>query len=299
MWLTLAICSAFLLGIYDVCKKQASHKNGVLNVLLYATSISTLFFLPLILSSLFGWHLAEGTIFEMHQGTAEDHIWLFIKCLIVTVSWISGLLGLKHLPITTASTLKATRPVFILLGSILIFGERLNLYQWIGIIVSIFSLWMLSISSKREGIAFKNNKWIWCMFASIIAGVASAMIDKRIMGWMSPIFAQSWSNLYIAVILAVITLICAICKNKMYEKFTWDWNILLIAVFLTISDFLYFFSLSCEGSMLSIVSMLRRSSVIVTFICGAIFFKEGRIKEKAFALLILLIGMAIMVFGSR
>jgi len=295
----MAIGSAFLLGIYDVCKKQASLHNGVLNVLLYATSISTLFFIPLILSSLFGWGLAGGTILEIEQGTLTDHLWLIIKSIIVSISWISGLLGLKHLPITTASTLKATRPVFILLGSILIFGERLSLMQWTGIIVAIVALWLLSLSSKKEGIAFKNNKWIWCMFAAIISGVVSAMIDKHIMAWMSPLFAQSWSNLYISLIMGVTTLFCFIRKNSMYEKFKWDWYILLIAVFLTVSDFLYFFALRSEGSLLAIVSMLRRSSVIVTFIFGAIFFKERRIREKAAALTILLISMAILVFASR
>jgi len=46
------------------------------------------------------------------------------------------------------------------------------------------------------------------------------------------------------------------------------------------------------------VSVLRRSSVIITFILGAIFFKEKNLRSKALALLILLIGMVILVFAS-
>ena len=298
MWLTLAICSAVLLGVYDVAKKQASRKNGVLDILLFATGITTLFFTPFILSSIFGWHLAEGTRFEIGQGTSKDHLLLAGKAVIVTVSWITGLLGLKHLPITTASTMKATRPVFILLVSLLVFGERLNLLQWTGITVSIAALYMLSVSSRKEGIAFAHNKWVVCMFVAILSGVASAMLDKYIMTWMSPMFAQSWTNLYITIILALTILVSDILNGRR-EKFHWDWNILLIAVFITVSDYLYFFALSCDGSMLSVVSMLRRSSVVVTFIIGAWLFKENRLKEKAAALIILLTGIAILFVGSN
>ena len=298
MWLTLAICSAVLLGVYDVAKKQASRRNGVLDILLFATGITTLFFLPFILSSLFGWGLAEGTRFEIEQGTSRDHLLLAGKAVIVSVSWITGLLGLKHLPITTASTMKATRPVFILIVSLLVFGERLNLWQWTGILVSIAALYMLGRSSRKEGIAFTRNKWVFCMFAAILSGVASAMLDKYIMTWMSPMFAQSWTNLYITAILAL----CIAVSNLLHggrEKFVWDWNILLIAVFITVSDYLYFFALSCEGSMLSVVSMLRRSSVVVTFLLGAWLFRENRLKEKAAALIILLAGITILYFGSH
>ena len=299
MWLWMAICSAFLLGFYDVFKKKASQNNGVLSVLLFATGISTVCFMPLILSSLFGWGLADGTLLTMGHGEPTDHLWLVLKSTIVTISWITGLLGLKHLPITTASTMKATRPVFILLGGILIFGEKLNLNQWIGIVTSIVALYLLGRSSRKEGIVFSNNKWVWLMGVSIISGAASAMIDKNIMKWMTPMFAQSWSNFYITVILAATTGICSLARGSLLEKFHWDWYIFLIALFLTISDFLYFFALSVEGSMISVVSMLRRSAVIVTFLCGVIFFKERRIREKALALAILLTGMAILVFGSR
>lgn len=299
MWVWAAVLSAFLLGIYEVEKKQASAVNGVLHVLLYATAIGALFFLPLILSSIFGWGLGDGTVLEMQRGSLTDHLIIIGKSFIVTVSWILGLFALKNLPITTAGPIKATRPVFILLGSILIFGERLNAWQWTGVVISIVALYLLSVSSKSEGVDFAHNKWVFCMFGSVAAGVVSALIDKAIMTWMSPIFVQSWCNFYIAVMMAVIVLVCRMTGNKLYEEFHWDWTIVWIAVFLTVSDFLYFYSLTDKNAMISVVSLLRRCSVIVTFVAGAIFFKEGNLKSKALILLLLLVGAAILVFGSR
>ena len=298
MWIWTAVLSAFLLGIYEVAKKQASYVNDVLHVLLYGTAIGALFFMPLILSSIFGWGLADGTVLEMQKGTLSDHLLIIGKSLIVTVSWILGIFALKNLPITTVGPIKASRPVFILLGSMLIFGERLNLWQWVGVVISMAALYLLSRSSKSEGVDFAKNKWIYCMFGSVFSGVISALIDKYIMTWMQPIFVQSWCNLYITLMMAAIVLISRISDSKVYEKFRWDWNILLIAVFLTASDFLYFFALTDSNAMISVISLLRRCSVIVTFIAGAIFFHEGNLKKKAIDLFLLLVGAAILVLAS-
>lgn len=299
MWLWAAVGSAILLGFYDVFKKEASTQNGVLHILLHATALSTLFLMPFILSSLLGWGIGDGTVFEMQRGTPYEHLLVFIKAIIVSLSWITGLIGLKNLPITTAGTIKASRPVFVLLGSILIFGERLNLWQWVAIVVALFALWLLGHTSKKEGVDFARNKWIFCMWVAVVTGVISAMMDKHLMSSLKPMFVQSWCNFYIVVIMAIIVLAGRFGHSKYYQPYHHDWAIWLIAIFITASDFLYFLSLSSSGSMLSVVSMLRRSSVIITFICGALFFKEKNLRSKGIAMVILLIAMAILVFSSR
>lgn len=281
MWIWLAVGSAFMLGIYDVAKKQSLKRNSSLNVLLFATAFSTVFLSP--------W---------LSTGSLQDHLHIMLKAVLVTVSWIAGMEGLKRLPITIASTIKASRPVFVLLFSLLLFGERLNIWQWSGTIIALMALFMLSLSSKKEGIDFVHNKGIAWMALSVVAGVASALYDKHIMGFMEPLFVQSWGNLYITVLLAFIVLADYLKERDKFQKFTWDWTILLIAVFITIADALYFFSLKDEGALLSVISMIRRSSVIVTFICGALIFKEVNVRRKAIDLLVLLAGMALIVFGS-
>lgn len=299
MWLWTAVGSAILLGIYDVFKKQASTRNDVLHILFYATAISTCFFVPLMLSSLFGWGWADGTVFEVPRGSLNDHLLVFVKAIVVTVSWITGLVGLKNLPITTAGTIKASRPVFVLLGSILIFGERLNLWQWAAILTAMFALWLLGRTSKKEGVDFVRNKWVFCMWAAVITGVISALMDKHLMGSLKPMFMQSWCNFYIALILGCTLLAERLFHSRYYKPYRNDWIILLIAVFITMSDSLYFLSLYSSGSMLSVVSMLRRSSVIITFVFGAVVFKERNLRSKGLALLILLAGMTILLFSSR
>ncbi|MBQ3723616.1 MAG: DMT family transporter [Bacteroidales bacterium] len=281
MWIWLAVGSAFMLGIYDVAKKQSLKRNSSLGVLLLATAFSTLFLSP--------W---------LSAGPLQDHLRLLVKAALVALAWISGMEGLRLLPITIASPIKASRPVFVLLFSILLFGERLNAWQWAGTVLALAALYILSLSGRKEGIRFRSNKGIAWMVVSVAAGVASALWDKHIMASMQPLFVQSWCNLYVTVLLALITGVTWLRDKAHFQPIRWDWNILLIAVFITASDALYFFSLKDSDALLSVISMLRRSSVLVTFVLGAILFKETNIKNKAIALLVLLAGMALIVFGS-
>ena len=281
MWLWMTVGSAVLLGLYDVAKKKALAHNGVLWVLLAATALSALFLCPFLTA-----------------GTWEDHVQLMVKAVLVTTSWVSGMIGLKLLPITTVSTLKASRPFFVVIFSIILFGEMLNVWQWIGVALALLALTMLSVSSRKEGIRFLKSKGVAAMAVSILAGVASALFDKYIMRQMEPLFVQGWANIYITVLLALCVLVKGIADGKERERFHWDWNLLLIAVLITAADMLYFFSLNADGALLSVISLLRRCSVVVTFVLGAILFKEKKIKEKALDLTILLAGMGFLLYGS-
>lgn len=301
IWLWTSILSALLLGFYDVAKKQSLRKNGVFDVLLYATAISTLFFLPLLLSSLCGWGLGSGTLFDVPKGELRDYLLVASKAVLVAASWIFGILGMKHLPLTTVGIIKASRPVFVLLGCIFIFGERLNPVQWGGVLIAMAALFLLGRSSRNEGINFAHNIWIYCMAGSVLFGVLSALYDKYIMSQLNQVFVQGWGNFFLTVFFAIAVLLNAASerkKNGVVHRFQWDWSILLIAFFVTVSDFLYFYSLTCDGSMLSVVSMLRRSSVVITFACGAMLFKEQNIRAKALEMVLLLVGMALLLFGS-
>ena len=141
MWVWLTIGSAFLLGFYDVAKKQSLKKNGVLYVLLSATALSTVFLSPFL-----------------HPGPLNHHLLLIIKGILVTSSWVSGLAAMELVPLSTLSTIKASRPVFVLFFSLIIFGEKLNAFQWAGCVTAIAALVLLSRTSSREGISFTNDK---------------------------------------------------------------------------------------------------------------------------------------------
>ena len=279
----MALGSAVLLGLYDVTKKLALSKNSVLNVLLAATALSTLFCSPVLVTQ---------------PGTWMDHLSLVMKAVLVTASWVSGMVGLKMLPITIVSTLKASRPFLVVVFSIILFGERLNLWQWGGVVLALIAVVMLAGVSNAEGIRFSRNKGIWAMALSILAGVASALYDKFIIQGMEPFFMQGWSNFYITLLLCLCVLFKKRHDGEAFKKLQPDWMLLAIAVLITAADALYFLSLKQDGALLSVISLARRSSVIVTFAVGAIFFKEKNIKGKVAALSVLMCGIVLLLIGS-
>lgn len=282
MWVWFSVCSALLLGLYDVAKKQALKRNGVLVVLFCATALSTVFLIPFF-----------------SAGALKDHLQLVLKAVLVSSSWISGMVALELLPLTTVSTIKASRPLFVVIFSIILFSERLNGWQWAGVILVLAALFLLSRSNRKEGITFTSNKGLVCMIISVLTGAGSALYDKHILSHLEPLFVQSWANLYITILLALILFADSIRKKESLKgMFSWDWMLLVIAVLITVSDALYFYAVKDEGALLSVISMIRRSSVVITFIFGAVLFKEHHIKDKAIDLIILLAGVALLLFAS-
>ncbi len=299
MWLLLAFLSATLLGFYDAFKKQSLKDNAVLPVLFLNTIFSSLVFLPFILVSVAAPTALQGSLFYVPSASWQAQGLILLKSFIVLSSWILGYFGMKHLPLTIVGPINATRPVMVLVGAMLLFGERLNLYQWVGVLLAIASFFMLSRSGKKEGIDFKHNRWILFIVLAAVMGAVSGLYDKYLMKQLPPMLVQAWYNLYQVLIMCPVILLLWMPLRKKSTPFNWRWTIMLISLFLCAADFVYFYALSLPGSMVSIVSMVRRGSVVVSFLFGAWVFREKNLKSKAVDLILVLIGMFFLYLGSR
>lgn len=299
MWLLLAFLSAALLGFYDVFKKKSLKDNAVLPVLGLNTLFSSLIFLPFILISACKPEWLQGSMFYVPAAGWEVHRFILVKSFIVLSSWVLGYFGMKHLPLTIVGPINATRPVMTLVGAMLVFGERLNLYQWVGVTLAIVSFFMLSRSGRKEGIDFRHNKWIFCIVLAAFLGAVSGLYDKFLMARFDRMVVQSWYNIYQLFIMGSVLMLLWWPKRKTTTPFRWDWCIICISIFLAAADFVYFYALSLPGSMISIVSMVRRGSVIVSFLCAAMLFREKNLKSKVVDLILVMIGMFFLYLGSR
>lgn len=305
MWVFLAFVSAFFLGFYDIAKKKSLNGNAVLTVLFCNTIFGALIFSPFVIISTASPQIVEGTIFNASliagygEGTAatplQAHLMVILKTFIVLGSWIMGYFALKHLPITIAGPVNAIRPVLVLIGAVLIFSERLNLIQWLGVGISLLSLFLLSLSGRKEGIDFRTNKWVFILFGAVIMGAVSGLYDKFIMKMLPPLFVQSRFNIYQVVVMGTILLIM---NRHTSVKFEWRWWIPLISIFISIADFAYFYSLSFDDALIAVISMIRRGSVIVSFAAGALLFREKNLKAKAMDLGLILLGLGLLCWGS-
>lgn len=290
MWVILAIVSALCLGFYDVMKKLSVDGNNVIGVLFLNTLFGSMLMLPVIITGVCNGNYGLG-------NTLAGHGAILIKSVIVLSSWLLGYAGIKHLPLTIAGPVNASRPVMVLVGALLIFGERLNAWQWVGVVLGFTSLYFISRVGSKEGVSFKANKWVWMAIGSTLMGAISALYDKYLLTRYEPLEVQAWYSLYQFFIMGVALWII----HRLYGDSTplrWRWTIPLISVFLTVADLAYFYSLSVTGSMIAVVSMIRRGSVIVSFFYGVIALREKNFKLKLVDLTILLIGLTFLVIGS-
>lgn len=292
MWVALALISATCLGFYDVMKKLSVRGNDVLTVLMLNTVFGALFMSPFLL----------GGIVEGNYGFGNEvagHLQILLKSVIVLGSWLLGYFAIKHLPLTVQGPINASRPVLVLVGALLIFGERLNRVQWIGIMLGFTSLFLISRIGCKEGFSIKHSKWIWMSIGATTLGAVSALYDKYLLRSYEPLEVQAWYSLYQCMIMVTVISILRSRSAKGGDKFQWRWTIPCIALFLTVADIAYFYSLSLDGSMVAIVSMIRRGSVIVSFVYGVIALHEKNIKPKLVDLSILLVSLGFLVVGSQ
>ncbi len=299
MWAFTGLFSAFFLGIYDILKKTSLNGNAVMPVLFFSTLTSSVIFLPIVIGS------AYFPVFFVRIGlfapalTVHEHMQVLLKSAIVVSSWILAFFALKNLPVTIFAPIRSTGPLWTLVGALIVFGERLNGVQWVGVTLTLIFFYLFSTAGKLEGIEFRKNKWVYLVVAATILGSISGLYDKFIISRIDRIAVQAWFSFYQAIILLPVLVVSWYPNRKNTTRFQWRWTIPLIGLTLVIADFLYFYALSIEGSMISMISALRRSSVLVTFTLGAFMFKEQNLKRKGVYLIGILAGILLVTLGSR
>jgi len=298
MWIIITIFSAFLLGIYEILKKVSVRENAVLPVLLFSTMTAFLIFIPFILLSFISPETAqEYDIFVPFSGLKVQFL-IFIKTIIVLSSWIFSFFALKHLPITFVSPIKSTGPVWTLLGAIVIFGEKFSLMQWIGIVITIGAFILFSLMGKREGIYLRKNKWFLFVILATLLNSVSGIYDKFLLVRYDRIEVQAWFSVYQFLVMTLVVYFLWYPTKSKTTPFRWRWSIPLVGITLILADYLYFYALSMPESLLGIVSVIRRTNVVISFIAGIFLFREKNIATKLLLLLLILTGVTITYLGS-
>jgi transporter family protein len=297
MWVLFAIISSLFLGVYDIFKKSSLKQNAVLPVLLLSSLTSMLIFIPLLLVSKLN-PAFSGSLFYIPEISWAQHLLIFIKSIIVASSWVLSYYAMKHLPITIVSPIRSTGPLWTLLGALVIFSEHLNTLQWVGIAVSLFFFYIFTLAGNKEGINFRQNKWIYFIIIGTLISSASGLYDKYLIRNINNMAVQAWFSIYMIPVLLPIVYFIWYKRLGHTTRFEFRYTIPLIGISLTIADFCYFYALTDENSLIAIVSSLRRSSVVITFVLGAFIFREKNITRKLLLLLGMMIGILIIMLGS-
>jgi transporter family protein len=285
-WMLLAVLSAVLLGLYDVAKKAAVQDNAVLPVLFACSASGLGLLLPLAALSWAAPSLAREHGFLIAELSWSAHLLVVAKALLVTLSWVLTYFALKHLPISLASPVRASAPMFTLLGAITFFGERPSGRQLLGIAAILVAYWAFSLIGRSEGIRFSRNAWVWSLFLGTLVGAASGLYDKHLLqsAKLPPLSMQFWFTAYNTLIQGAIVAFLWWPRRAANTPFRFRGSIVAVGALLLLADALYFRSLAMPGALVSIVSTLRRTNVVISFALGALLFGERNRLPKAVAL---------------
>jgi len=287
MWVSYILISALLLAFYDIAKKHSVRDNAVMPVLFAATLCGSLgFSLALAMTGGLGAALAiSPTGFGL----------VAVKSLIVSASWVFVYYALRALPISIASPIRASAPLWTLFGAILLFGEIPTRMQTVGMAAIFTGYWMFSAAGRSEGIHFGRHAGVFYAFAGTLLGAGSALYDKYLLRTWG--LERNTLQLWFAIDLVAVLGFCLYTQRLaglQRTRFQWRWTIPVVGLLLMAADWFYFGALSEEGVAISILSLIRRSNVILSFGVGALLFRERNLRKKTFALAAILIGVAIL-----
>jgi bacterial/archaeal transporter family protein len=296
-WIEASLVSALFLGVYDLCIRHAIRDNAVLPVLFLSTLTGAMVWATLLFVQVAHPGLLPATLVT-DPLTPLQHLQLLLKSAIVAASWLFTYFGLKHLPLSLASPVRATSPLWTLTGALLILGERPTGMQLLGVITTLASFVGLSFAGRLEGVHFHRNKWVWFLAAGTVLGGVSSLYDKYLLGrWhFSVPTVQAWFSIYLVILFAPFAIGW---QRRWWERneFRWRWTIPFIALALLAADYVYFSALRHPGALVSVVMSLRRGNTLVAFAGGLLLFGERGTWQKFAAVLGILAGIVLTIIG--
>ncbi len=298
MWIILGILSSFFLGFHEIFKKIALNHNAVLPVLFIGSAASAVVFAPFLVLSGVSPEFAKSAGLFIPQTGATGQLLFLLKSAIVSTAWLFGYFSVKHLPVSLLAPLNASGPVWTMIGAFLIYSERMNALQWTGVLIALGFYYALSFSGNLSDKRKTGSRWIFFAFLSIIFNSISALLDKYLVNEFDRIAMQAWFSVYTAAIFLIILLTIWYPKRKVTTVFQWRWSALLIGILLIVADFFYFKALSFDGSLVSVLIIVRRASAVIVFGAGAVYFKETNLRNRGLVLAGVLAGVALVVAGS-
>ncbi len=304
-WIGWILASAVFLAFYDLAKKASVRDNAVLPVLLVSTAFGCAAFLAgLWASGRFAPVMAR--IDPRLVGLAA------VKSLVVATSWVFTFCALRTLPISIATPIRAGAPALVFLLAACLYGERPAPLQGLGMLIVFGGYFVFSWAGRHEGIDFWRNRAVWCAVAGMCFSALSAIWDKFIFRHEAsapddPHLVESVQMLFQVGLVVVYGTLLAVAAawrrraraaHQAAPRFAWRWTIPCVGILLAFADWLYFRGIHEDGVLISVASLMRRFSVVITFVLGAKFFHETNLLRKSLALAAVLVGIALICLGA-
>lgn len=283
MWMFLTLLYGLIKGAREIFKKKALEKNTVTEVLLIYT------FLSLI--------IATPQLPHAMGLTGRQYFWVAVKAFVIFVAWIAGFKAIKQLPVSLIGVLDLSRVLFASLLGVFVLGETITLNKGVGLLLVSAGLLFLKFNpfKKKEALqpemSVQNTTFfVFLAFLSCILNAVSGLLDKILMKEMNSSQLQFWYTLFMVVFYGIYALITRAKISPSVWKNPW---IYLLAAGLIAMDKVLFIANGMPESQVTIMTLIKQSSVIVAILAGKFVFKEKDILHKLICALIVVAGIIV------
>lgn len=292
MWMLLTLFYGLVKGAREIFKKKALEKNSVIEVLLVYTFLSLVMVIPQA--------PAAGGLEPV------QFLWIALKSFVIFIAWIAGFKAIKQLPISMYGILDLSRVIFATLLGIFVLGESVTVNKLIGLILVSAGLLFLKFNpfAKQSGVIRKTAEvsdsvrpantafFVFLAFLSCILNAVSGLLDKILMRTMTSSQLQFWYTLFLVIFYAIYALATRTRISRGLWKNIWIW---LLAAGLIVMDKALFVANGMPESQVTVMTLIKQSSVIVAILAGKFVFKEKNIVHKAICAAIVVAGIIVGV----
>ncbi|MBQ2695881.1 MAG: EamA family transporter [Clostridia bacterium] len=278
-WIYLVVIYAFLKGGRECMKKAALKKSGANEILFFYTLIGFIMTLPFAKSAfaLDGMHI----------------FFAFIKSASCCIAWLFSLLALKRMSVSLYSVMDLGRMVFSTALGVLVLGEAFTLPKAIGMVLVITGLLLVNLKKNTNA----NSTTLFTLIAVLMNcffNAISGTLDKVLMKSIEPVQLQFWFMFFMTVIYGCILLVR---KEKFsFKTIKTNYWIPIMSISLIVGDLLLFEANASPQSQVTLMTLIKQSSVVVSVLSGWLLFKEKDIPYKLFCTAIVVAGILVPLF---
>ena len=279
LWVIFVLLYGIFKGTREPIKKKILEKHDVLSSLFAYTFIGFLMTVPLA--------------HDVFSVDIKTFALIGLKSFVIFFAWIATFAAVKKLSVSFYSVMDLSRVVFSTLMGVLFLNESLTIKGVISLVLVVLGLYLVNMQ-KDSTDKTTNMRYVWLVLFSCLLNAVSGIMDKYLMTTksISSIQLQFWFMLMLS---AMYYIYIHIKKEKIDVKGCMKNPYVYILSFLLVAgDRLLFIANSYETSQVTIMTLIKQSSVIVAILSGKIVYGE-KIGQKLLCASIIICGIVLAV----
>lgn len=287
MWIIYSLLTAFSLATSDALTKRALSSRDEY----FIAWARLLFALPVLVMSLL----------FVEIPSLDQTFWVAVLCALPLeiAAIILYTKALKVSPISLTMPFLALTPLFLIVMSYIILGEKVSFVGSLGILLVAIGSYTLNIHKIRHTVfepvkaIFKEKGSVLIIIVAFIFSITSSL-GKVAIEHSSPVFFGSFYFILVTILFTPI----ALQKNRGGISVTKKDIIPLSSIGITYSMMIIFHMIAMSMANVAYMISIKRTSLLFSILYGHLLFKEEKIAEKAIGGTIMLAGFVLIVFSK-